>query len=187
MNSQCNWGKNVFRSRSSGLYCQPIVTCGTLLGLSCRKALAGWHTKAVADIQNRGSYKAKAVGTSPNAARTNCDIFPLGFIWFNDLASSQFLFRLFHCSWRTFCPLPFLLLTCIYICMHPCWSISLVEIRRQKCHTMRVSKLQGQSVGYVPKQSVGYPKVLIMSLGKVITRVLVPGICECSWHLLSSG
>lgn len=43
---------------------------------------------------------------------------------------------------------------------------------------MVVSKLQGQFVAYVPKQSVGYPKVLIMPLGKLITRVLVPGICE---------
>lgn len=148
-------------------------------GLSWRKALAGWHTKAVADIQNRGSYKAKAVGTSPSAARTNCDISPLVFIWFNDLASSQFLFRLFSFSWRTFCPL-LLLIHCISICMHPCWSISIVEIRRQTHHTMRVSKLQGQFVGCVPKQSVEYPKVLIMPLGKLIISVLVPGICVCS-------
>lgn len=43
---------------------------------------------------------------------------------------------------------------------------------------MVVSKLQGQSVGYLPKQSVGYAKVLIMPLGKLITRVLFPGIYE---------
>lgn len=103
MNSQCNWGK---MCSEIGLLVHYDLW-GFAYGLSWRKALAGWHAKAVADIQNRGNYKAKAVGTSPNAARTNCNISPLVFIWFNDLASSQFLFQLFYFSWRAFLPSSF--------------------------------------------------------------------------------
>lgn len=39
------------------------------------------------------------------------------------------------------------------------------------------SRLQGQFVGIPPNQSVGYPKVLIIQLGR-FTGVFAPGICE---------
>lgn len=34
-------------------------------------------------------------------------------------------------------------------------------------------------MGCVPEPSVGYPKILTMPFGKLISRVLVLGICEC--------
>lgn len=150
----------------------PLWFVGLYFGLSWKKALAVWHTKAVADIESRECYKAKAIGISPNASRANCDISPVVFIWFNDLASSQFLsWSLFSFSWAAFYP------------SHPLQFFLQRHFfnRNRKGGTQNwrslwwwPSKLLGQFLGFPLKQSVGCPEVLEHSACEIIA----PGICE---------
>lgn len=140
MNSQYNWEKNKCAQKQALL---SLFTMFWLVGLciytiglpvwSWRKALTGWLTKAVPDIQNRDSYEAKAVKTSLNAARTNCDFSPFFFfflIWSNDLPSSEFLCQLLSLS-TFFTPLFLLAIHCSSFYLSVCRAISVMEIRRK--------------------------------------------------------